>query len=479
MSERRTLALAPLLAALLLAGCASKPAAPENARAPISAAALPQLQPGAGAQLQANLSIDRWWTLFDDAALASLIEQALRDNHDLAAAAARVREVRARLDEVQGSRLPSMDVQASHGRGRQSADGLPPGTPLTASQHRVGLVAHHEVDLWGRLASGQDAAQARLLAQEWARSSIAWSLSAQIAEAHFSLRAVQRQIELSSAVRGTRATSLSLRQREHAAGIANEFDLRRAEAELAGSDVTLAALQRQRLSLEATLALLTGRAPITVTATEAERVALDPTLPLTVRLPQGSAAERLLQRPDVRRAEAQLAAAQADIGAARAATLPSLSLSGSVGSDARSMSNLFSASGFVWQLAGSVTQNLFDGGQARSRVTQADARADAAFAEYRQTVLLAVTELRQAYAALDVTRQAEQAAAARVKAMERAHELARLGHASGALGYLDLLDAERNRQQAQLDEVSARRDRLLGQVAALKALGGGQPEQRL
>ena len=460
------------LSLLALAGCATPQAGTE--RPGIGAAALPLLQPGAGARAEAGLSIERWWTLFDDPALNRLIEQALNDNHDLAIAAARVREARARLDEVQGSRLPTLDLQQQDGRARQSADGsLPPGVPLTASRHQVSLVARHELDLWGRLSSSRDAAQSRLLAQEWARASIAWSLSAHLAEAHFSLRAVQRQIELSEAVRRTRATSLALRQRELSAGIANEFDLRRAEAELATTDGTLAALQRQHLALQATLALLTGGPLAAIVSTQAQPAPLDPARPYTVRLPQGPAADRLLRRPDVRRAETLLAAAQADIAAARAATLPGISLSGSVGSDARSMSNLLNAPGFVWSLAGSFTQNLFDGGQAGARVTQADARADAALAEYRQVVLGAVTELREAYAALDVTQQAEQAASARVRAMERAHELARLGHASGALGYLDLLDAERNRQQAQLDEVSARRARLLGQVAALKALGGG------
>lgn len=467
--------LLPPLLALALAACAQAPTEPPGARSPIAAAALPQLQPGAGVRTERDLPIERWWTLFDDPLLAARIEHALRDNHDLAAAAARVREARARLDEVQGSRLPTVDVQESHARARQPGDGrLPPGAPLTTSQHQVGLVARHELDLWGRVASSRDAAQARLQAQQWVQVSVAWGLSAQIAEGHYGLRAVQRQIELAGAVRDTRATSLALRRREQAAGIANEFDLRRAEAEHAASELTLAQLQRQRLGYEAALALLLGR----VLPDTNEPQPLDPAAPLLLRLPQGGAAERLLQRPDVRRAEAELAAAQADIAAARAATLPRLSLSGSVGSDVRSMSDLFSAQGFVWQLAGGLAQNLFDGGQARARVNQADARADAAHAAYRQVVLRAVTELREAYAALDSTQQAETAAAARVRAMERAAQLARLGHAAGALGYLDLLDAERNRQQAQLDEVNARRDRLLVQVAALKALGGGQAGQR-
>ncbi len=161
------------------------------------------------------------------------------------------------------------------------------------------------------------------------------------------------------------------------------------------------------------------------------------------------------------------------MAAARAATLPSLALSGSVGSDVRSLSSLFDGPGMVWSLALSATHHLFDGGQGRARVAQADARADAAQAAYRQAVLGAVLELREAYAALDLSQQALQAEQARTAALAQARRLAALGYASGAFGYLDLLDAERNHFQAQLDEVDACRDRLLGQVAAFKALGGG------
>lgn len=474
MAEPRRCAvptLAMLLAALL-AGCGTLPGGtPERPRP--GAGELPVLAPAAQARLEAGLAIDRWWTLFGDPALDALIEQALRDNHDLAAAAARLHEARARLDEVRGSRLPVLELQESHSRARQSADSAPAGTPLTGARHEVALVGRHEIDLWGRLASAGDAARAGLLAQQWARASVEWGLTAQLAEAHFGLRALQRQIEISTALRAGRATSLALRRREQAAGIASEFDLRRAEAELAGTDATLAALQRRRAALEATVALLAGRPLAQIANREAAREPLDPTAPFQARLPQGDAGDLLLRRPDLRRAEAQLAAAQADLTAARAATLPALALSGSVGSDVRSLSNLFDGPGMVWSLALSAAQPLFDGGQRRARVAQADARADAALAGYRQAVLGAVLELREAYARIELSEQALRAEQARVAALERSRRLAALGHASGAFGYLDLLDAERNHHQAQLDEADACRDRLLAQVAAFKALGGG------
>lgn len=465
--------LGALAMALGLAGCGSAALVQHDAQAAPLPAVLPALAPAAGVAQRADLAIDRWWTLFNDPALDALVAQVLARNHDLEAAAARVREARAQLDEVRGAQSPSLDLQAQHARSRQSRDGaLPPGADPFVSNHKVQLAAQYDVDLWGRLASGSEAARQRLLSQEWARAALQWSLTAQVAEAHFSLRAVQRQIDLSDAVRDSRGRTVKLRRAEFDAGSASALDLRRAEAELAGTAATLASLQRQRAALEATLALLAGQPVERLAMTEPARQPLDTVQPFVAQLPQGDAAQWLVRRPDLRQAEARLAAARADIQAARAATLPALRLSGAVGSDVRSLSNLFNAPGFVWSAAAGVTQSLFDGGQAKARVKEADARADAALADYRQAVLAAVVELRQAYVELDLTQQAQRAEQDRVVALEQARRLAELGYAHGALGQLDLLDAERNAWQAQLNEVTATRDRLIGQVAAFKALGG-------
>lgn len=456
-----------LAAMTVLSGCASNPPAPATAALadPPPALATPQT-----ARTDTTLAIERWWTLFDDAALTQRIEQALAHNHDIALAAARSREARARLDEVHAARLPALDLQVQHGRAR------PAGTDRIGEQHQVALAARYEVDLWGRLAAGDRAAQARLLAQDWAQASVAWSLTAQVAEAHFSLRALDTQLRLGDAMRASRVQTLTMRQREQAAGSASEFELRRAEAELAGTEATLVSLRRQRQALLGTLDLLIGTplpqlAPSVVDAPLT--AVLDTRQRFDARLPQGAADRLLVNRPDLRQAEALLGAAQADVQAARAATLPALRLSGSLGSDAASISQLFSGPGFVWSLAAGLTQPLFDGGANRSRAEQARARGDAALIQYRQAVLAAVVDLRDAYAALDLAEQARQTQSQRAAALGQSRRLAATGVAAGALPAIDLLDAERAHWQAQLDEVSAYRDRLLAQVAVMKALGGG------
>lgn len=465
--------LLPLAAALAVAGCAT-PQPRDAALGPLPAIAAP-----ADVPVVAGLQIERWWTLFGDAELDRLIDQALQRNADLAVAAARLREARARFDELRGAELPTLDLQASTGRARASADSVGASQPIIASSHQVKLAAQFDLDLWGRLSSATDAAGARLAAQTWAREAVQWSLTAQLAEAHFTHRALQRQMQIAEAVRASRARSAALRRIELGAGAVSEFELRRAEAEVASAAATLAALQRRQLAITGVIALLAGDPVPTLGDIAITAQPLDPKHDFTPQLPQGELAGWLRQRPDLREAEALLAASNADTQAAHAALLPSLRLSGAVSSDVLDLTNLFNWQGFAWSIAAGLVQPIFDGGRLRARVQQAEARADAALLQYRYSVANALVEIRDAYAALDMSQRALEAERQRVAALDRATRLARLGEQVGALTQLDALDAERQQFQAQLAEVDAYRDRLVGQVAVFKALGGGHTEPQL
>jgi outer membrane protein, multidrug efflux system len=465
-----------LIASLLVLGACATPLPPKDKLAPSAADTVIPAMQGAQTATLKPLSIDRWWTLLGDSALDQLMEEALARNTDLESAVARVREAQANLDATGAARLPTLDLQLQGGRQRQSTVGamaIPPGMNPQASSHKAQLGAGYEVDLWGRIASGTAAARQQLLATEWARAGVEWSLTARVAEAYFGVAATDRQIEISVAVRDGRAAIVKMRQEEFRAGAGNEFDVRRAEAELTGTEATLASLVKHRASYERTLALLLGRTPAEVATGKVQRARMDETRPLDVVLPRTEAASLLVQRPDIRQSEAQLDAANYSVDAARAATLPSLRLSGAVGSDARSMSDLFSGPAFIWSIAASATQPLIDGGRLKAQARAEEARADQALASYRQTVAAAVGELREAYEVLDVAQLSLRAQHDRVTALGRARDLARLGFDNGAYSYLDLLDAERNLYQAQLDQVGAYRDRLVGQVFAYRALGGG------
>lgn len=460
-----------LAAAAALAGCASAPPTP-GAHRP----AWPADASFETTAVTTPLDIDRWWTLFDDPQLDRHISDALARNADLAVAAARLREARAQLDQAAAAEGPRADLQATSGRIRSPSQpaGLPEGAARTGGAHRAALTAEHELDLWGRLGAGTQAARERLQAQAWARASVAWSLTAQVAEAHFARRALDRQLAIAQAVRLGRQREVMLRSTELQAGAGAELLLRRAQAELASADATVAALSRRSLAVHNVLALLTG-VPLEelARAWRIDAQPLDPSQPFETRLPSGALAQLLVRRPDVRQAEAELLAARADVAAARAGTLPAVRLSGSVGSDVRELSSLFTGAGFAWTLASSLVQSVFDGGRSRAQVHQTEARSDAARARYQRTVAAALSDVREAYLAVDLDAQALQAEQARVASLARALALARIGQQAGVSAPLDTLDAERNHFQAQLAEVDAYRGRLLGQVAVFKALGGG------
>lgn len=422
----------PTLSALalslaLLAGCAGtvKPTAPV-----------------AQAEQQA-LPITGWWLGLNDALLNARIELALRRNADLAVAAARLREARAQLQEAGAARLPQLSLELAAGRSR-GAD-VPP-MPGTQTRLNAGLVAGYELDLWGRLDAGDAAARARLASEAWACAAMAWSVSTQVAELHTSLGALQRQVEIGAAVVDGRRRTLALRERELRAGAGSEFELRRAEAELAVAESTLATLKRQQLARSGALALLLGDA-----AADLRTPALPASLAVAA-LPSGELSELLARRPDVQQAEALLTASAADIKAARAGLLPSVRLSGRLGSDAHELSQWFSGPGLAWSLAGSLVQSIFDGGRNAARVEQAEARGDAQQARHAQVLRQAAVEASEALAALAVQQQSLEAGQRRSQAMARALQLAQRGREAGALSQLDALDAERQHFQAQLDE---------------------------
>lgn len=465
-----------IAAALMLGGCATGDVSRSPVQPDWRMTAMPVLAASATAVRSAELNIARWWLVFGDPLLERLMDEALARNEDLESAVARVREAQAALAIAGAAQSPTLDFGAKARTSRDTTVGarpVPASVDRRASSHEISLTAGYELDLWGRLSSITSAARQQLLAAQWARGAVQWGLTARVAEAYFGLAAVDRQIEISEAVRAGRATTFRLRQREHDAGAGNELDMRRAAAELTATEATLAHLARQRISLERALTVLLGRTPMEIAAGSLPRFSLDETKPFASVLPQGDAANLLVLRPDVRQAEAQLAAANANIEAARAATLPSVRLSGSLGTDARSIANLFSGPSILWSLAASVTHAIADGGKATARVDEEHARAEQALANYRKVVAGAVLDVREAYANLDVNYQAFLAERERVSALARARQIAREGFENGALNYLDLLDADRNWYQAQLDQVTAYRDRLTGQVAAFKALGGG------
>ena len=464
----RTNAISYVAAAALLAGCATGPAYERPA------AELPAAWQGAPAQGVAAAG-ERWWTLYGDAVLDRLVEEALAHNQDLALATARVDEARALLRASDSARMPSFDADFQGNRSRRSevtATPMPPGTPLESSNYRARLNVSYEVDLWGRLASATRAARANLLANEAARETVRITLVTEVVRGYFSLLALDAQVAATNRALGLRNDGLELQRVRANAGLSNDLNLRQLEAEVAAAQAQLPALRQNRTAQELALAVLAGRSPRAITEDAvARRDAQGEPQPPVV--PEGLPSDLLLRRPDIVEAEQRLIGANARIAEARASLFPRIALTGFLGSESAALGNLFSGPATIWSLAFALAQPIFQGGRLFAEIEAIKARERQAVAQYQKTLQSAFSEVRQALSAQLQAREVYNAESARAGALGEALRLARIRYDNGLLSQLEIIDAERNLLQAELNRVDALRAQRAAVADIVKALGGG------
>ncbi len=422
--------------------------------------------------------IDRWWLLFNDPQLTALVEQALAANLDLQSALARIDEARANLRLARAAFYPSLDGNASGNRSQRSAATvLPQGPPYLSNTFDLGLQAAYEVDLWGRVRSGARASDASLLAARLDLQALRLTLTAQVADTYFTLRSLDAELAVTQATLTTREENVRLQASRAKAGIVSEYDLAQAQAERASVAATVPALQKSLAQTESALAVLTGRsardvfAPMIGRGVELEQAATPPVVPA------GLASDLLMRRPDVRRAEAQLATADARIAEARAQYFPRLTLTGSFGGESTELSDLLNAPARVWSLVGGLTQPIIGVNRISAEVDAASARRAQAATAYVQSVQ---TTLREVHDALVAQQAAQTALAAQQERRARladALRLAELRYKNGYSSYLEVLDAQRGLLGAERDRIGALRDRQTALVDLYKALGGGWSPQ--
>jgi multidrug efflux system outer membrane protein len=422
--------------------------------------------------------IDRWWTQFDDPRLTGLIDEALAANLDLGIAVQRIAEARANLGIARSFLYPTVDAYATADRTRLSAasNGEFAG-PLSANRFGVGVQASYEVDLAGRVAAGVRAAQSTLLATRYNTEAVRAVLSAQVASAYFTLLALDAELKISRDTLGIRDESVKLQQQRYEAGLIGEYDLKLAQADRASVAASIPPLERARAQTEAALAVLLGRSargvftPVISRATSLESAVVP-------EVPAGLPSDILARRPDIRQAEAQLAAGNARVAEARAQYFPSLILTGFYGSESADLANLFSGPALVYGLAASALQPLFSGGRITSQVDAAKAREQQLELEYVQTVQSAFRDAHDALVAASSARQSLVAQTERRDLYTQALSLADLRYRSGYVSYIDVLDTQRNLLEAERQRVLALRERQLALVDLYKAIGGGwSPEQ--
>lgn len=452
-----------IAAALALSACA--PVGPAYQRPAID---LPADYPEAAPSAQLDGLRADWWTSFRDPQLDTLVAAARERNADLRLAAAQIEEAEAALREVDASFYPQIDLNLSANRSRVSAEtALPAQPPLMRSDRRLAASTSFELDFWGRLRRGVEAARAQALSTRYGRDTVALTLAGTVAQSYFTLRSLDSQLALTRATLASREATLKVVRDRVEGGVSPELELRQAEAARAEAALQLEELARQRKVVEHQLAQLTGRSGSDVAAGALEAL---PDAPLP---PVGLPSALLERRPDIRAAEQTLVAANARIGVARAAFFPTISLIGSYGGQSASFADLLAGGARIWSLGFGLAVPLFDAGRTQSRVDQAEARQRQAVASYQKAVETAFREVADALSNLEQTRRSQDNVGVRLQAAQRALEIAQLRYDNGYSGYLEVLDAQRTLNDAQLAAVRNNQARLAYSVDLMKALGGG------
>ncbi len=420
-----------------------------------------------GATAAVNVPAD-WWTLYRDPMLDQLVKTGLERNTDVRLAVARIEEAQALLREVDATLLPEIDANLAAGRSRSSTSTgtLPSGAKPIRSNFLVSANTSFELDFWGRLRRLQESARAQYIGSRYGHDVVSLTLTANIAQTYFTIRSLDAQITVSAETLKTAEDSADIARQRAQAGLVSDLDLYQAEGSRAQFASQLKEFQRLRAVAVHLLGVLTATPGLSIAAGDLQL----PTPPLP---PAGLPSTLLERRPDVRQAEASATAASALIGVARAAQFPTISLTAAAGSQSAELSNLFSSGAGIWSVGLGVIGPVLDWGRHAARTEQAEARARQAALQYEQTVRNAFREVSDALSNVRISADAENDYRNRVEQTQNALRLARQRYESGYSGYLEVLDAQRALNAAQLALVLNRRAFLGYTVDLMNALGGG------
>lgn len=406
-----------------------------------------------------------WWRLFHDSTLDRLMEQALSENQDLQMAISRVAEAEALVREAQSAFYPSVNLEAGETRSRSAKTAT--SSPSVQNTNLLMLSTAFELDVWGKLRRANEAALAQALATRYARDTVQLSIAGLVSNSYLALRAYDAQLAVTVATIESREGSLDIVRNRVDAGLASPLDLHQAEGSLAAAKAQLATLRRQRALVEHQLGVLTGDPGLTIAPGDLNQ------LPVPPVPPPGLPSQLLEARPDIQQAEQELVAANAEIGVAKAAYYPTISLTGTLGTQSPELSNLFTSPANLWSLGWDLVTPVFEGGRISAQVDQVTAHRQQVVANYRKTVQTAFQEVNDALVSLRESANGEQAEAEQVAAAKKALDLAKIRYDAGYSSYLEVLDAERTVNDALLSYIATRQSRLTAAVDLFKALGGG------
>ena len=425
----------------------------------------------------AERDLTRWWTVFDDQMLAALIEQAVESNLDLKLAEARVRQARAARGIAQSFLAPTVDATASFQRSETSVSPsgntgrLGGGTErVTTNQYVAGFDAAWELDIFGGVRRGIEAADADVQASIETRRDVLVTLTAEVARNYIDLRAFQERLSIARQNLEAQKHSAKLTRQRFEGGFASGLDVANAEAQVATTTSQIPLLEASARQAIYSLGVLLGRAPAVLVQELAPALAI-PTAPLSA--PLGVPSDLLRRRPDIRQAEAAVHAATAQIGVAEADLFPRFFISGSVGLRASELGSWFDWTSRFWSIGPSVSWRAFDMGRVRSDIAQREALQEQSLIAFQKTVLTALQEVEDALISLDKEQEHRKAILEAVAFNRKAVDLSIKLYTEGQTDFLNVLQAQRSLFVTEEALALSTRNLSTNLVALYKALGGG------
>lgn len=462
-----------ILLATLLPGCALL--GPDYQRPSISLPAMFTSDNVADADQSVVLSAGSpWWELYQDPVLNDLVRKALENNTDIKLAVARVEEADAFMREVGSALFPQIDLDAGASRSRISQLGSNPlisGMDPIRESYRIQLGTSFELDFWGKLRRAKESARAQAMASRYAKDTVALSLAGLVASNYLQLRGLESQILLSEDSLRARNESLDLTRRRLEGGVSSALDVHQAEVASSTLAAQIVELKRQRSISEHQLAVLTGQLDLKLPPGDINELPLPP-LP-----PVGLPSTLLEARPDVRQAEEQLIAQNANIGVAKAALFPTISLTANYGGESAELGDILKSAARVWSGGLDLNLPIFDSGRLSARLDQATAQQKQALASYEGTVRTAFQEVNDALVTIRQNTEREALLNSSREAAKKAMEISDNRYRSGYSAYIDVLDSQRVYNDTAITYIQSRQARLLASVDLFKALGGGWQDE--
>jgi len=413
-----------------------------------------------------SLGDEKWWEIFQDPQLQSLIRTALQNNYDVRIAATRVLQAQAQLGITRADQLPSLSAGGNVTSQQNPKIGPIPAYEVTQGQ--LTASAAYNLDFWGKYRRATQAARATLLANEWAQKEVTATLVADLATAYFQLRELDLELEISKRTFHSRSDSLQLTQTLEQHGIDSLLDVRQSEQLVYTAATEIPDFERQIAQQENAIRILLGNNPGDVP--RGLRLTEEPHSP---EIPPGVPSSLLERRPDIREAEQNLIAANAQIGVARAAYFPQISLTGTAGYESPALTSLFTGPAGIWNLAGSVTQPIFEGGRLKSNVRLAEAQHEQTLLTYQQTIQGAFRDVSNGLVAYRKNREFRIQQEHLLESAQDAARLSEVRFKAGTTDYLEVLTNETNSFSAELGLAQAQANELLALVQLYQALGGG------